>query len=193
MVNGYQNLTSLAHKLVGEVLKPGDLALDATAGNGFDTLFLATVVGKEGTVIAIDIQEEAIWRTGELLNREGVECPMSLVIGCHSELQSFVKKGTAQAIMFNLGFLPRSDREIVTKPETTIRALKAAAECLAPGGILTVIAYRGHKEGIVEVDEVSRFFSSLESDDLRVEKIEASMDQTSPLLFVLRRLSEVTC
>ena len=39
-----------------QVLRPGDMAVDATAGNGADTLALARMVGPDGVVHGIDVQ-----------------------------------------------------------------------------------------------------------------------------------------
>ena len=67
MNNIFSNLNLFAHYLVQKVLKPGDWAIDATAGNGKDTLFLAKTVTKSGQVFAFDIQDQALEMTRNLL------------------------------------------------------------------------------------------------------------------------------
>ena len=53
-------LTEMIHEILRPIIKPGDLVVDATLGNGFDTLFLAKAVGPQGKVIGFYIQECAI-------------------------------------------------------------------------------------------------------------------------------------
>ena len=57
---GALNAVSIAHRVAESVLREGDLAVDATAGNGHDTVFLAQAVGETGKVFAIDVQAAAI-------------------------------------------------------------------------------------------------------------------------------------
>ncbi|RYD26611.1 MAG: methyltransferase domain-containing protein, partial [Verrucomicrobiaceae bacterium] len=52
--------TDLAQQIIRRIVSAGDTAIDATAGNGHDTLFLAELVGEEGRVLAFDVQEAAI-------------------------------------------------------------------------------------------------------------------------------------
>ena len=52
--------TDLAHTILREAIRPGDTVIDATAGNGHDTVFLAEIVGSNGRVLAFDIQASAI-------------------------------------------------------------------------------------------------------------------------------------
>lgn len=159
----------LAHRLVGERLRPGDAAVDATAGNGHDTLFLARAVGPGGRVLAFDVQPEAIAaataridqarRAGEMLGE------VALVETGHENLATACREaglaGVA-AVMFNLGYLPGGDKGRITTPSTTMPALDASASLLAPGGILAVVIYSGHAGGEAERDAVLRWAARLD-------------------------------
>ena len=57
------SLVKEVHRRLAEVIGPGDLCLDATAGNGLDTLFLAQRAGEIGTVHAMDVQKDALRRS----------------------------------------------------------------------------------------------------------------------------------
>ncbi len=152
----------LSHYLLEGVVRPGDLAVDATAGNGHDTLFLARLVGDEGKVYAFDIQEEAIQRTAARLAGAGLEHRVVLLNTGHERLHHFVPRGV-RAVVFNLGYLPGGDHSVTTRPETTVQALARALEVLAPGGIVTVVVYRGHPGGEEEGRAVADFVASLEA------------------------------
>ncbi|WP_240414764.1 tRNA (mnm(5)s(2)U34)-methyltransferase [Paenibacillus periandrae] len=145
------SILNYAHKLVEQLVGPGDTVVDATAGNGGDTLFLARLVGHKGTVHAFDIQQQAITATKQRLAQEQPDYShVRLHLCSHAELDSHVPEAAEQqvgAVMFNLGYLPGSDHQAVTTPSTTIPALQAAAASLRKGGILTIVLYTGHQGG----------------------------------------------
>lgn len=175
--------TSLLHTLLSEVIQAGDLVVDATAGNGHDTVYLAEAVGEEGKVIAMDIQEEAIRSTRSQLALKGLEERVELHQMSHAELGRVVAAGSASAIIFNLGYLPGADHVVITESETTLHALEASVTALQAGGVLAVICYPGHAGGDVESDKVEDFMSQLEG--FRLAKYQMLFTQrASPYLLV---------
>ena len=153
--------TELLHTILRGEIDEGDLAIDATAGNGHDTLFLAKVVGSTGKVIAFDIQAAAIEATRNRLDSEGVLDRVSLLQKSHIELSKHAAPGTVKVIVFNLGYLPGADRNLATTTRESLKALAAGSELLKPGGILAVVCYPGHPEGAEESEAVEAFFHSL--------------------------------
>ncbi|WP_035603441.1 class I SAM-dependent methyltransferase [Haloferula sp. BvORR071] len=139
--------TQRAHRELAAILCEGDLAIDATSGNGHDTLFLANQVGPSGRVIAFDIQKEAIDSTRARLTAAGVQDRVTLVHGSHASLSDHVAPGSAQAVVFNLGYLPGVDHALITLRETTLLALEQALVALSPGGLLLIVCYPGHPGG----------------------------------------------
>ena len=153
--------TALAHALTARALAPGDLAVDATCGNGHDTLHLARHVGAGGTVVAIDIQAAALDETRRRLESEGMDDGrVRLVRDCHSAMGGHVSAGAAAVVVFNLGYLPGGDHAVTTRAETTPAALDAAAVALRPGGLLAVTCYPGHAEGAREADAVAAWLEA---------------------------------
>lgn len=148
------------------------LCVDATCGNGHDTLFLADLLGRllpgeNAAVMAFDVQEAALDATKTLLDKEstGRNVRVSLLLRSHAELaaaQDELAPGSALcAVMYNLGFLPRSDKQVTTRSESTLASLKAAKERLVHGGIIALHAYGGHKGGLEEMQAVTAWFSTL--------------------------------
>ena len=181
-------LTELAHNYLSAHLQPGDSVIDATAGNGHDTAHLASLVGPEGHVIAIDIQESAINATRERLKTRECLKQVQPLIGEHSEiLQSLCSTHaqTISAITFNLGYLPGSDKRIQTTPETTLRALHASQQLLKPKGLLLVTAYRGHEGGQTEADFVAKWMQSIQDNGWSVKNHEPTVKGNSipPILW----------
>ena len=127
MSKGLGRAVHLAHHLLSEVVTPGGTAIDATAGNGYDSLFLARLVGPRGKVYAIDIQADALEKTSRLLLDEGVRERVVLVQASHEQLGEIVNE-QVDGVIFNLGYLPGGDHKLVTTGETTVRALNAALE-----------------------------------------------------------------
>jgi 16S rRNA C1402 N4-methylase RsmH len=156
-----RRLTDLAHQQVAAVAGMDDEVVDATAGNGHDTLELARLVGETGRVHAFDIQQAAIDQTRRRLSRHGLLERVTLQLCGHEHLLERLPpecRGKIAATMFNLGYLPGGDKQRVTRAATTVRAMEQAVWCLRPGGILTVIAYPGHPGGSDELDAVKDWF-----------------------------------
>ena len=195
MQNTAMRLTELAHNYLSEQLGEGDHALDATSGNGYDTLQMAKLVGPLGHVIAIDIQEAAIAATRTLLESNNCLKQVELLLEDHSTALQSLCRDHAQsfsAITFNLGYLPGSDKHVLTRPETTIKALDPARELLKPNGLLLVTAYRGHGGGQVEADHVAQWMQQLSTRDWQWKTHDPSIDNNKenqpPILWAVRKL-----
>lgn len=139
----------LSHLVIRSFLREGDPVVDATCGNGHDTLFLAQLVGETGRVWAFDIQEQAINQTTRRLTEAGLAERVMLLHEGHETMAGQVSSGLA-VVMFNLGYLPGGDQAIITQPETTLAGFGQALELLRPGGVLAVTIYPGHDGGASE-------------------------------------------
>lgn len=189
------SLIQRAHAVLREVLRPGDRAVDATAGNGGDTLFLAEAVGPTGHVVAFDTQPAAIARTRERLAAAGID-HVELRQECHSLLAAWnpAETGTIRAVMFNLGYLPGGDHTLVTRPETTRVALDAAARLIAPGGRITLVVYRGHPGGQAESEMVEERLQTLDAERFSIRREGGAVPavgatETTPWLAIVERQS----
>lgn len=164
-------LTQQAQEIVRRLLKAGDVAIDATAGNGHDTLFLAQCVGPNGQVYAIDLQATALAATRARLASEQCLDRVTLIEGDHARLNTLIPvtdHGRVTAIMFNLGYLPGGDRKLTTRCDSTLNALNRAVSLLrSDRGVLTAIAYPGHPGGTEEAQAVREWFASLDPERYR--------------------------
>jgi predicted methyltransferase len=179
-------LTELAHDVVRAVLGRGDVAIDATAGNGHDTRFLAELVGPIGRVFAFDIQPEALDRTQEAVREFDT---VTLLLRDHAELWGAIPdyyRGHVGAVMFNLGYRPGGDKSLTTRAETTTRAVVGALDVLRPGGVLTVVAYTGHAGGAEEADAVARLLNELPRGEFTVREGHGEAEN-APRLFVVTK------
>lgn len=165
------NILSFSKSILCEVLESGCIAVDATVGNGYDTVFLARLAGAEGHVFGFDVQEEALKQTEQRLNEECTPANWTLFqTGHENMLQSIPAEyhGRIDVVMFNLGFLPGSDKSVVTKAATTLQALESSLDLLAVGGVVSIAIYAGHPGGEEEDRAVREFCSALDYHSYRV-------------------------
>lgn len=155
-----RNARHLAADYMMRTIREGDTVVDATMGNGKDTLFLCDLVGETGRVYAFDVQAEAVERTRERVREASYEARTTLLLAGHETMAEHVK-APVQAVMFNLGWLPGAEHIVTTRTETTLKAVEAALNLIAPGGIVTVCVYPGHEEGTRELEALKEYVSGL--------------------------------
>ena len=134
-----------------------DMALDATCGQGYDSVFLASLGLKK--LFIFDIQKAALEMTK--LKLENCSTELSFYELCHSKIGTVIPKESLKLIVYNLGYLPGSDKQIKTVPKTTLESVRAALDLLQPGGAISITCYPGHTEGSLEEDELVSFSTSL--------------------------------
>jgi len=184
-------LLEKAHECVRSVVSVGDVVVDATIGNGHDTLFLAECVGDSGKVIGFDVQQAALDSTRARLLDAGVssQC-FELCLASHARMREFVD-AEVSAVMFNLGYFPGADKEVITKTESTLAALDQAMELLGARGVLSVMCYPGHAGGDTEARAVGQWMDEFLQKNLKngafvtCWRREKSQEKT-PFLFVVR-------
>lgn len=154
------NSLAISHELIRKVVQKGDIVVDATMGNGNDTLLLAGLVGDKGRVYSFDIQECALANTSNKLKEAGVSDFVELIKDGHQNIDRYTPKGI-RAVMFNLGYLPKGNHSIGTKADTTIEALKKSMELLMVGGIIMMVIYYGGDSGFDEKEAVLEYAKTI--------------------------------
>jgi len=155
-------LTEQVHHTLKQCLLPGDYAIDATTGNGHDTLFLAQCVGEKGHVFAFDVQQQALQHAQQHVRHELT--PITWLHTSHANMQTSIPlayHGKIKAISFNLGYLPQADKAIITTAESTIPALEQSIQLLCQGGVISILAYTAHQGGRQEAEAVKTWVKSL--------------------------------
>jgi len=213
------NLLELAHASIQRAVTPGSLVIDATAGNGHDTLFLARLAGPTGLVLAFDIQPEALEKTREALEQARLAERVRLFLTGHENIAHCLQgnamppstgqlaasltaktppdpalyltaKPQVRAAMFNLGFLPNSEKEIATRPSTTLAALIGLLPAMLPGAVLSIHCYSGHDGGKEESKAVLDWAVRQPEEAWRVYRYETLNKNRGPEnLILMERLS----
>lgn len=185
-------LIEMAKERLSALLVPGDVAIDATVGNGHDTLFLVEQVGDTGTVYGFDIQQQALDNAYERLRQEGLEGRASLYHAGHEAMAVVLPQmvqGRVRAVMFNLGYLPGGDKDRTTAINTTLAALEQSRQLLGEGGAISVLAYTGHPGGREEAEAVKVWADTLSREYYEVAiTVPPSKNGTAPeWIWVQRR------
>jgi predicted methyltransferase len=180
--------TARAHRELAAVLREGDLAIDATAGNGHDTVFLAEKVGEQGQVIAFDVQAEAIAATSARVAGLGLGGRVKLIHRSHVTLADHVAAGSVAAVVFNLGYLPGGDHSVITRRDSTLSALGQSLVVLKPGALLCIVCYPGHAGGDTESEAVLGWSERLDGRLYQVETLrrEGTL-RPAPFLVLVRK------
>jgi len=158
------SLTQKVHLDLLARIQSGSVAIDATAGNGFDTLFLASCCGKNGQVFAFDIQQQAIDSTHKRLDKAGLLDRVTLRCAGHETMLDQIPEylhGKIDIILFNLGYLPRADKSVITQESTTLLALESSLKLISKEGYISILAYPGHPGGREETESVKSWATSL--------------------------------
>jgi tRNA A58 N-methylase Trm61 len=152
------------------MISPGSLVIDATAGNGHDTVFLAERVGASGRVLAFDVQQAALLATRSRVTEAGILGRVELILKSHLRMGEHADPGSVAAVMFNLGYLPGQGHELTTEVGETLAALETATGLLQGGGALSVVCYPGHPAGAIEAEAVESWMSQLTAAGWRVAR-----------------------
>ncbi|MBP2649343.1 MAG: rRNA methylase [Firmicutes bacterium] len=162
MKNKFFRIVDTAHYFLAEKLSQSHNLLDATAGNGHDTLFLAQNSPVDAVVWFFDIQQQSIDKTINVLAEADLAFKGRPVNACHTKVAEYIDEPLDIA-MFNLGYLPGGSHILTTKATTSLTAIQAVLEMLAPGGLLSIVAYPGHSEGYIEQQQVCEYLRGLPS------------------------------
>lgn len=156
-------ITQWSAHFIEEQVKPGDFCIDATMGNGNDTLLLSRLCGESGQVLAFDIQEQALNHTRERLQKAAAPENYTLLLESHSHMSQYARPETVSCIVFNLGYLPGGDHSKATKSTTSITAMEQGLFLLKKGGLLSLCIYSGGDSGFQERDDVLTWLKQLDS------------------------------
>jgi hypothetical protein len=182
------SISAEVHQFLSANIKQGDTVIDATLGNGHDALFLAGLISDEGHLFGFDIQAGAINNTLKQLASHQLAHRATLIMKSHAYMAAFIPErfhGHVKCIMFNLGYLPGSDKSITTLPESTLSALDIALNLLSEGGIISILAYSGHPGGADECSVVKAWASQLPTAVYKTSVIDLLSDHHSPPEWIL--------
>lgn len=182
-----EQMLPFSKTLLEKAINSGDIAVDATIGNGHDTLYLANLVGESGKVYGFDIQEKAVLATKMRLLQNGVADRAILLHKGHENLLHAIpveSHGKVTGAIFNLGYLPGGDKSVVTKSDTTIIAIEQLLEIMSPGGVIVLVVYPGHPGGDAERDSLLEYCSQIDQNRALVLQYQFLNQKNNPPFIV---------
>ncbi|WP_176142418.1 tRNA (mnm(5)s(2)U34)-methyltransferase [Halobacillus hunanensis] len=154
-----------AHELMADVLTTGDVAIDGTCGNGHDTQFISQLVGQSGYIYGFDVQEEAITNTKQrLIDHQLIE-QTTLIHDSHAAIEQHIPDDhlrRLKAAIFNLGYLPGSDKSVITEADHTLSSIQSILSYIQKGGLVVLVVYYGHPGGEEEKTALLNYVSRLD-------------------------------
>jgi|LGVF01.2.fsa_nt_gb SAM-dependent methyltransferase len=177
-----RDVNPFVHDFLENVVSKSDYTVDATCGNGRDTLFLAKL---SKHVYSFDIQDLAIRNTKSLIDENNIN-NVTLIKETHQNMSKYIKN-EIKAITFNLGYLPGGDKSIITNENSTVPALQNAIKLLAKNGVITIILYVGHIGGLSEAKAVEEFASALNKNEFKVIKYSFLNTHLPPYVIVIEK------
>ena len=180
---------SFAHQLLRQAVQPGDVAVDATMGNGHDTVVLAQCVGAGGKVYAFDVQEQALRKTRRRLQAAGLDDQVELICQGHQHMNEHVRQAVS-AVIFNLGYLPGGNKALTTQRDTTLAATTQGLALLRQHGLLLLVIYPGHEPGRMEQEVIECMVSGLDQQHFQVLRYQFTNQKNNPpYLLAIEKLS----
>ena len=155
-------ITEWCLRFIRDHVKEGDICIDATAGNGNDTLALCELVGQNGKVIAFDIQEQAIKNTQKRLEEHGVLDRAEVILESHINMAKYAEADSVSCITFNFGYLPGGDHNLATRKDSSIAAIHEGLRLLKKGGMMSLCIYSGGDSGFEERDAILEELKTLD-------------------------------
>ncbi|MCM0598916.1 tRNA (mnm(5)s(2)U34)-methyltransferase [Periweissella fabalis] len=155
------NALTYSHTLLAATVERGDYVIDATVGNGHDTEFLSQLVGPKGHVLGFDVQVAAINSATTRLKDDGITNTELILAGHENVTQYLPANQTVGGAIFNLGYLPGADKDVITQGETTLAAINGMLPHLKKNGLIVLVVYYGHPGGQDEVNQLLNFAQAL--------------------------------
>ena len=188
MAYDFRSARFWAWEIISAALPEGGLAVDATLGNGHDTLSLAKQVGASGRVVGFDVQAEAVESSRTRLSAEGLLERCELIRDGHQNMKNYLEDESADVVLFNLGWLPGAAHDVTTHTDTTLQAVAAALDVLKFGGVMTICVYPGHAEGAREREALLAWAQGL--DETRYDtmlRCYLNQSKDPPLLIAVKK------
>lgn len=181
------NTVSIAKTYIEKHIKSGQVVLDATIGNGNDTVLMADIVGNNGKVYGFDIQELAIENTKKILIENNLMDRVTLIKDNHANIDNHIHC-KLDFIIYNLGYLPNGDKSIITKADSTIESIKKSLRLLGNNGLLLINSYTGHIGGFEENKQIENLLRILDQKCFNVLK-HTFINQKNfpPILYVIEK------
>lgn len=130
--NAFRGLVHRPSDILGGLVRRGDTVVDVGSGLGFFTLAMAAMVGPEGKVISVDVQEQMLKRSRRRAERRGLADRIEFHQASHEGMGLYVP------VDFALAFW------MVHEVRDRVGFLSEVRSILRPTGHLLIAEPKGH-------------------------------------------------
>lgn len=184
----FNNVTSVIKLIARNKVKKNGVIIDATLGNGNDILYLLKLLDEDGFAYGFDVQKLAIENT-KIKLKEIDSRKYLLINDGHENIDKYIKE-KINFVVYNLGYLPKSNHKIITRPETTVLSIKKSMDLLEIGGCICIASYISHDNGH-EYNYLCKFIKGIDQSIYNVLEINfINQINLPPHLFVIERRKE---
>lgn len=181
------NAVNYVKENVKKIIKEDSIVVDATIGNGYDTLFLRKQLSNEGFLYGFDIQKKAIEVTKDRLIKNACYNGVKLIHDGHENFKKYIET-PVDIILYNLGYLPKGDKDITTESKKTLESVKEGMSLLKSAGVIFITVYPGHLPGALELKVLSDYFKTINQKEYAVMKVDfINYKNKPPVVFMIER------
>lgn len=181
------NAVNFVKETIKKTIKEDAIVIDATVGNGHDTLFLRSCLKDDGFLYGFDIQAIAIEKTKERLIKNNCYSGVNLIHDSHENFSKYIEE-PVDLILYNLGYLPKGDKSITTESDQTLKSVKEGMSLLKSGGVILLTVYPGHIPGAIELEVLSDYLKTINQKEYAVMKVDFfNYKNKPPVVFVIER------
>jgi len=181
------NAVNFVKETIKKTLKEDSIVIDATMGNGHDTLFLRKQLNDDGFIYGFDIQKAAIERTKDRLVQNNCYDHVKLIHDSHENFKKYIE-APVDLILYNLGYLPKGDKSITTESDQTLKSVKEGMGLLRSGGVIIITVYPGHLPGALELEVLSDYLKTINQKKYAVMKVDFfNYKNKPPVVFMIER------
>ena len=114
---------------------------------------------------------------------------MTCILDSHANISNYLgNQDLVRLAIFNLGYLPGSDKKIITTPSSTLEAIQILLDRLEKNGKIIIVSYYGHDGGIEEKDAVEELISALSQKEWSVLKYQfINQINCPPICYVIEK------
>lgn len=187
IITSMKSMSELAHDFLLDVLHEQAICVDATLGLGRDSRFFLD--HRAAHVFAYEVQPELYAASCEKMTGPRITAWLRSHEFMKEDLSEY--EGQIDAVIFNFGYDPHCLHGVSTLPESSVKAVNAAADLLRPKGRMALVFYPlapGDRERKAVME------SLLLRDDLELLECRRPDREACPvLLCVIKRFSKSAC
>lgn len=182
-----KSMVAISHDFLKPALHKQARAIDATLGQGQDTLFF--LKARAARIAAFEVQADVAARTMERIGSSKVQ----VYLTGHEHMQESLPSDWVEntdAILFNFGYCPHENPQIQTRPKTSLEAVQQALTMLKVKGRMALVFYP-HEDWEEESALIEDFLMTLDPHVFAIQKVIQLNAKKAPFVVCLEKKKSI--